>query len=232
VSATRRPAWVDVTILVLAAVMFVSMIALGNWQMRRLAWKLDLIESVETRAYGDPVTAPRGTAPEYLRVIATGTFAHELSLRVKAVTDLGPGFWIMTPLRTETSVIWINRGFVPSSIEQGAWDEPKQPVEVTGLVRLDQPGGTLLERNQPATGRWVSADLNEMSRAAGLENAQTAYFIDAGRTGTDNTWPRGGMTRLTFRNTHLVYAVTWYAMAALFLVAMGYVIRERLRGSD
>jgi surfeit locus 1 family protein len=221
-----------VTILVLAGMMFLSMIALGNWQMRRLAWKLNLIESVETRAYGDPVPAPQGAAPEYLRVFAKGTFAHDLSLRVKAVTELGPGYWIMTPLRTSDTVIWINRGFVPNAIEQDVWSTPQQPIEVIGLVRLDQPGGTLLESNQPATARWVSADLTEMSRAVGLENAQAAYFIDAERTGPDASWPRGGLTRLTFRNTHLIYALTWYAMAALFGAAMGYVIRERLKASD
>lgn len=228
-NAARRPVWVDATILLLAGVMFVSMIALGNWQMRRLAWKLDLIESVQTRAFGDPVPAPQDAAPEYLRVFATGSFAHDQSLRIKAVTEIGPGYWIMTPLVTDGMVIWINRGFVPNTLEQGAWERPKGQQRVTGLVRLDQPGGTLLERNQPDTGRWVSADLSEMSRAAGLTNAQTAYFIDSEATGAD--WPRGGLTRLTFRNTHLVYALTWYAMAALFFVAMGYVIRGRLTGS-
>lgn len=228
-SAARRPVWVDATILLLAGVMFVSMIALGNWQMRRLAWKLDLIESVQTRAFGDPVPAPQDAAPEYLRVFATGTFAHDQSLRIKAVTEIGPGYWIMTPLMTDGMILWINRGFVPNTLEQGAWQLPQGQQRVTGLVRLDQPGGTLLERNQPDTGRWVSADLSEMSRAAGLENAQTAYFIDSEATGAD--WPRGGLTRLTFRNTHLVYALTWYAMAALFFVAMGYVIRGRLTGS-
>jgi surfeit locus 1 family protein len=229
VSAARRPVWVDATILLLAGVMFVSMIALGNWQMRRLAWKLDLIESVQTRAFGDPVPAPQDAAPEYLRVFATGSFAHDQSLRIKAVTEIGPGYWIMTPLVTDGMILWINRGFVPNTLEQGAWELPQGQQRVTGLVRLDQPGGTLLERNQPDTGRWVSADLSEMSRAAGLTNAQTAYFIDSEATSAD--WPRGGLTRLTFRNTHLVYALTWYAMAALFFVAMGYVIRGRLTGS-
>ncbi|WP_339771598.1 SURF1 family protein [uncultured Pseudosulfitobacter sp.] len=228
-NAARRPVWVDATILLLAGVMFVSMIALGNWQMRRLAWKLDLIESVQTRAFGDPVPAPQDAAPEYLRVFATGTFAHDQSLRIKAVTEIGPGYWIMTPLVTDGMILWINRGFVPNTLEQGAWERPQGQQRVTGLVRLDQPGGTLLERNQPDTGRWVSADLSEMSRAAGLRQAQTAYFIDSEATGAD--WPRGGLTRLTFRNTHLVYALTWYAMAALFFVAMGYVIRGRLTGS-
>jgi len=40
------------------------------------------------------------------------------------------------------------------------------------------------------------------------------------------------MTRLSFRNTHLVYAITWYTMAALFLAGMVLVIRDRLRGRD
>ena len=184
---------------------------------------------MQTRAFGDPVPAPQDAAPEYLRVFATGTFAHDQSLRIKAVTEIGPGYWIMTPLVTDGMILWINRGFVPNTLEQGAWERPQGQQRVTGLVRLDQPGGTLLERNQPDTGRWVSADLSEMSRAAGLRQAQTAYFIDSEATGAD--WPRGGLTRLTFRNTHLVYALTWYAMAALFFVAMGYVIRGRLTGS-
>jgi len=34
---TRRPFWVDALILTLAGVLFVTMIGLGNWQMRRLA---------------------------------------------------------------------------------------------------------------------------------------------------------------------------------------------------
>lgn len=218
--------------------MFVSMIALGNWQMRRLAWKLDLIETVETRAFADPVPAPEGEAPEYLRVSARGIFAHDLSLRVKAVTELGPGYWIMTPLTTTGLTLWINRGFVPGTLERDAWRQPEGTVEVTGLVRLDQPGGTLLERNQPLTGRWVSADLAEMSEASGLDHAEIAYFIDAeahadaDAKGPDASWPRGGLTRLTFRNTHLIYAMTWYAMAVLFFFAMAYVIRERLMASD
>ena len=228
----RRPIWFDVTILLIAGAMFFSMIALGNWQMDRRAWKLDLIESVEDRAFANPVPAPFGDALEYLRVFASGSFAHDQSLRIKAVTELGPGFWIMTPLITPDKAIWINRGFVPNGVEPGGWDTPAGPVNVTGLVRLDQPGGTLLESNQPETGRWVSADLIKMTRTVGLGEAQTSYFVDAEAVVTVTSWPRGGMTRLSFRNTHLIYALTWYAMAALFLTAMVYVIRHRHRAPD
>ncbi|MEM5478047.1 SURF1 family cytochrome oxidase biogenesis protein [Pacificibacter sp. AS14] len=230
-SDTRRPIWVDVTILLLAGIMLVGMIVLGNWQVRRLAWKLDLIEAVETRAFGEPAAAPNGGAPEYLRIFTSGILIHDKSLRVKAVTEIGPGFWIMTPLETAGKTIWINRGFVPSTLNQDQWTRPEGQVEVIGLARLDQPGGTLLERNQPETGRWVSADLVEMSRAVGLDNVQTGYFIDAEATPAP-PWPRGGLTRLAFQNTHLIYALTWYAMAALFLGAIIYVVRDRLSTRD
>lgn len=229
-SDTARSFWIDVTILVLAGCLFVTMISLGNWQVRRLAWKLDLIEQVEARAFGDPVTTPLDTdALEYLRVVANGTFDHEASLLVKAVTEAGSGFWVMTPLQTPDQTLWINRGFVPTGLATSELSKPNGPVQIIGLIRADQPGGTLLERNKPKEDRWVSVDLTEMNRVAGINNAQHGYFIDDEAKAGPGSWPRGGLTRLTFRNTHLVYAITWYAMALLFLIGMAYVIKERIK---
>ena len=229
----RRPLWVDVTILVLAAIVFVTLLSLGTWQVKRLTWKVDLIETVETRAFGDPVEAPFGTVtPEdhaYLRVTTEeGIFMHDLSQRVKALTELGPGAWLMTPLQTDTRLLWINRGFVPSGSEARSWTAPSGPIRVTGLLRMTEPGGTLLEKNDPAAGRWFSRDVTALSDHAGL--GRTApYFIDAEHTGPEGSWPRGGLTQVQFRNSHLSYALTWYAMAVLFLGAMIYVIRDRMR---
>jgi len=221
-SDRRRPLGVDRTILGLAFVVVVTMLSLGNGQGRRRAWKLDLIETVEARAFGTaepaPLTAP---FPEYQRVTLTGTFRHDLSLRIKAVTELGPGSWVMTPLETPEATLWVNRGFVPSGTV--SWEQPDGAQQITGLIRADQPGGTLLEDNDPEAGRWVSADLALMSQTQGIETL--GYYIDA--IGGDS--PRGGLTQITFRNNHLVYALTWYAMALLFAGAMAWVIYDRLR---
>lgn len=231
--APGRPLWLDVTILVAASIVFVTMLSLGTWQVQRLGWKLDLIERVESRAFGDPVEAPFGTVSEeehsYLRVITQdGVFMHEHAQQVKALTELGPGSWLMTPLQTDTRIIWINRGFVPSGSQPTDWIEPSGALSVTGLLRMTEPGGTVLEKNDPDAGRWFSRDVIALSDDAGL--GRTApYFIDADHAGPDAAWPRGGITQVNFRNSHLSYALTWYAMAALFLSAMVYVIRDRLR---
>jgi surfeit locus 1 family protein len=233
-SSTRakRPLWVDVTLLIISGALFVSMVSLGNWQVRRLGEKLDLIARVETYAYGDPVPAPLDDAPpEYLRVHLSGTFDHTNTLRIKAVTDLGPGYWMMTPLQAQDHTVWINRGFVPSGPEQVSTTQPTGPQDIIGLVRHSRPDGTLLESNQPDQGRWVSPDIAVMSATAGITDA-AAYYVAAEHVGAADIWPRGGMTRLTFSNSHLSYALTWYAMAALFLAALLYVIWDRRRAGD
>ena len=228
----RRPLWLDLTILGVAAAIFVSMVALGNWQVRRLHWKLDLIEAVDTRAFADPVAAPDGPVSAgddaYRRVFAEGRFRHGASHLVKAVTDLGPGYWVMTPLETEGRAIWINRGFVPHGLPRADWTTPEGPVRVEGLLRVTEPEGTLLERNDPQAERWVSRHVAALSEVSGVADP-APYFIDADHMGPPPAWPRGGLTMIRFRNSHLSYAVTWYSMAVLFLGAMIYVIRDRLR---
>ncbi|MBU2956330.1 SURF1 family protein [Paracoccus sp. C2R09] len=222
----------DIVLLALAGLVFVTLIGLGNWQVRRLSWKLDLIEAVETRAHGDPVAPPEPpvTAEDdaYLRVEATGSFQHDRSLLVKAVTEIGPGYWLMTPLDRPEGAIWINRGFVPSGAD---WTRPEGVQRVEGLLRITEPGGTFLEDNHPEDDRWVSRDIAAMNAAANVD-AMPGYFIDADQAGPVEFWPRGGLTIIDFRNSHLSYALTWYAMAILLAAGMAWAIRDRLRGDD
>lgn len=226
-----RPNWLNVLLLAASAVVFVTFLSLGTWQLKRLAWKIDLIAQVESRAFAAPVDAPLGDTPAYLNVTVTGAYVQGSALRIKAVTDIGPGSWLMTPFRTDTQTLWVNRGFVPTGSTPTDWATPDAPVTITGLVRLPVPDGTWLEKNDPASNRWFSADLDAMSEHAGL-TTNTAYYIDAVHTGAPAAFPRGSMTKLTFRNTHLSYAITWYAMAALLAAGIGYVIWDQSRKSS
>lgn len=219
----------DIVLLAAVALLVGVFILLGNWQVQRLGWKLDLIEQVEARAYGTPVAARDDTMEAYTRVQVTGRYLFEDTLRIKAVTDLGPGFWVMTPLQNDTLTVWVNRGFVPTGTQDLRREEG--PHEITGLVRLSVPKGTLLEKNDPASGRWYSADLPVMSAQAGLDDT-APYYIDAERRGQGADWPRGGMTQLTFRNTHLAYALTWYAMAVLLAGTVIYIVYGRRKALD
>jgi len=111
--------WVLIAI---AAFCTAGFVALGVWQVERRAWKLALIERVEARAHATPVEAPgpgewRGLTrenAEYRHVTLTGRFLVGRETRVRAVTELGEGFWLMAPMETDRGFsVLVNRGFVP-----------------------------------------------------------------------------------------------------------------------
>jgi surfeit locus 1 family protein len=190
---------------------------LGVWQVERRAWKLDLIARVEARIHAAPMPLPPrsrwGDDLAYTRVRLTGRYDNDRATLVQAVTDLGAGRWVMTPLSTPAGTVLINRGFVPND-HRRAYAKPAGPVVVTGLIRASEPGGGFLRRNDPDADRWYSRDVPAIARARQL-GAVAPFFIDADATPNGGGWPMGGLTVIAFRNNHLIYAVTWFVLAAL-----------------
>ena len=234
-SRSRRRALTGFLLLLVAL-----FLALGSWQVQRLFWKLDLIARVESRIHADPVAVPsRAEWPsisrekdEYRRVTATGLFRHDRTALVQAVTDRGAGFWVLTPLvLADGSAVLVNRGFVPadrsSPDARVASELAAGPVVITGLLRVSEPGGGFLRSNDPVNDRWFSRDVAAIAAAKGLEDA-APYFIDADATPNAGGLPIGGLTVVAFRNSHLVYALTWYALAAMSAFAVWQVHRRRL----
>jgi surfeit locus 1 family protein len=203
-----------------AALLFAGFAALGTWQVQRLFWKLDLIDRVEQRVHAAPVEAPAGpvsvTADEYRHVVLRGRFLHARETLVQAVTEQGPGWWLVTPLQqADGRSVLVNRGFVTTASKAQA-SRPDGEITVTGLLRLAEPGGGFLRRNDPAGNRWFSRDVQAIAAARGIGNA-APYFVDTdadAQAGPD-AWPVGGLTVVSFHNNHLVYAFTWFALAAM-----------------
>lgn len=198
-------------------------LALGVWQIERRAWKLDLIERVDARVAAAPVAAPgpedwAGISAErdaYRRISATGTFLSGKEVAVQAVTDLGAGYWVLAPLDTGAFTVLVNRGFVPADRRDPTTRrEVAGPVSVAGLLRVTEPGGGFLRANDPGAGRWYSRDVAAIAAAEGLEGPVAPYFIDADATPNPGGLPVGGLTVIRFRNSHLSYALTWFALAA------------------
>lgn len=220
-----------VALLIGAGVVFLILMALGIWQIQRLAWKSDLIARVDARVAAAPVPAPgpsewagltAGNA-EYRRVAVTGEYAPDSDVLVQAVTERGAGFWVMTPLATDGGwTVLVNRGFVAADRRDDR-PLPTGPQAVTGLLRMSQPDGAFLRANDPGAGRWYSRDTRAIAATLGLPRV-APYFIDADRVGEGQ--PLGGLTVITFRNHHLSYALTWFAMAGGLVVLTVLALRR------
>lgn len=218
---------------VAALLFFSGFLALGIWQLERRVWKLDLIERVEARVHAAPAPAPgpsdwphiSAQRDEYRRVAASGTFVPGAETLVQASTELGPGYWVLAPLKTAQGfTILVNRGFVPPEKRADvAGLTPSGPVSVTGLLRISEPDGFFLRPNEPAANLWRSRDVAAIARSRGLGTV-APYFVDADATANPGGLPVGGLTVIAFRNSHLVYALTWFALALMTAGGAGAVV--------
>ena len=231
---STRPGAARAALLAFFLAAFAAFVALGVWQVERLAWKEALIARVERNVRGDPVAAPSKAqwgsltreADEYRRVAVRGRFDYAHEALVRASTVLGAGYWVLTPLRTDEGAwAFVNRGFVTPEM-RGRVPHERDEQTVVGLLRLSEPGGSFLQSNEPAQGRWYSRDVGAIAKAQGLQGEVAPFFVDQqALTPADRSaWPRPGLTVLQFPNNHLVYAVTWFALAAGVAAAAGFVI--------
>lgn len=224
---TRSPATMT-ALLVVAGLLCASLIGLGVWQIDRRSWKHALIARVEARVHAAPVAAPgpdrwpqlTADSESYRHVEAAGRFRDDATVFVQAVTARGPGYWLMTPLLTDRGfTVLVNRGFVAKRSAL-----PATTHAVTGLLRVTEPKGGFLRANDPAADRWYSRDVSAIARAKRLGHV-APYFIDAD-AGAVGVEPVGGLTVVHFPDNHLVYALTWFALAAMVAASAAMLLRS------
>lgn len=251
-SKRQRSRTLRVILVLAAGVMFAGFFALGTWQVCRLQWKLALIERVDQRVHAAPVPAPslaqwpqlNADADDYRRVQLRGVLLDGSTTQVLASLDRGIGYWVVTPLCTpDGGIVMVNRGFTPAGL--GGWKpQPAPPaasadacrsavgptVSVSGLLRLTEVAGRL-RQNEPARNYWYTRDVQAIAQARGLP-AVAPYFVDADAASAKaagpvaSVQPVGGLTVISFVNNHLVYAITWYALALMVAGATVWIIRD------
>lgn len=225
---------------VLVTAMVAGLLALGVWQMERRAWKLDLIRQVDARVHAPASPAPgpelwptvTADRDQYRHVVLTGIFDHDHETLTQAVTDYGPGFWVMTPFRTDAGfTVLINRGYVSTdrrTSESRTAGQVQGRQTVQGLLRITEPRGGFLRANDPATDRWFSRDVSAIAGRRGLSDV-APYFVDADKTANPGGWPIGGLTIVRFPNSHLVYALTWFGLALMMMAGGAFLAWDERR---
>lgn len=209
----------------LSAVALVILLSLGTWQVQRLAWKTGLIEQVETRAKAEPVALEdvdlntiSAAAFEYQPVALSGGFPSARTAHVFGTLDGVPGFYAFQSMRLDDGtdrLILVNRGFVPQDQRQDYYPLPSAD-RMIGLARFYKPpsgmAAAVAVTDQPGEGTFYSRNPEVLKSylAPGEEDQFLPFAVDS-TLPTD--LPRGGTTRLDFRNAHLGYALTWFGLA-------------------
>ncbi|XP_021936277.1 surfeit locus protein 1 isoform X2 [Zootermopsis nevadensis] len=204
---------------------------LGTWQVYRRKWKRQLIADLKARTsaapYNHPLDVEELSRMEYHPVCVRGHFDHSRELYIGPRTllvdgDAGitthkrgvqSGYHVVTPfhLSDQDMTILVNRGWVPANQKNPNTRRAGQvegEVEIVGIVRLGEKRAPFTPENQPHT--WFYRDVPRMAKMAGTE----AVFLDAKAETTVPDGPIGGQTRVTLRDEHLSYSLTWYGLSA------------------
>ncbi|KAF9040475.1 mitochondrial protein required for respiration [Hymenopellis radicata] len=228
----KKERWITPTMLLVGFIPFFTF-GLGTWQMRRLQWKINLIDELKEKLELPPLALPRkinlAVIPEFVwrKVAVKGRFDHSHAMLLGPRVREGlTGVNVVTPLmRADGTTILVDRGFITSDVAKSlSFSRPEAEVEVFGMIRLSQPRNTFTPDNRPEEGQWYWTDIDGMSEYAGGEraNVQPVYIeeIFEGHAGEASNnisrgIPVGRAPTVNLRNSHLSYVITWYSLSAL-----------------
>ncbi|CAG0962484.1 MAG: SURF1 family protein [Rhizobiaceae bacterium] len=219
------------------------LLALGTWQVNRLAWKEALIATIDQRIALAPgplaeierLYADTGDV-DYWPVALRGVFLHDHESHFLATWKGASGYFVYTPLElADGRLILVNRGFVPFDRKDSS-ARPEGQVEgevgIVGLARnpLTEKPSWIVPDNDLAKNVFYWKEIAAMAGRAGIDPARLVpFFVDAGAAPNPGGLPVGGVTMVDMPNNHLQYAVTWYGLAAALVVILVLFIRGRVR---
>lgn len=221
-----KPGATVVTVLALGV-----LLALGFWQLDRLAWKEGMIAHIEGRLAQKSVPLPETIDNpadwEYRRVSIAGSFLPEKAFLVGPRTHEGQsGHHLVVPFqRASGGFVLVNRGWVSD-------ETLKQVTTAQGVVQAEGVAtfpkqGAHIPDNVPTKNQWYWIDVPAMAAALDFKNVSNAVLQV-----TDGKIPAGAPVAHNLRNDHRQYAFFWFCMAGILAVIYFlYHFREKNDGS-
>ena len=222
----RRLLWPGLT----TAAMIALTLALGVWQVQRLAWKTALLAEIDRGEAAPAIPLPANPRP-FTKVLVSGTLRQDLGALygIEVRTTLsGPvlGAFLLNPLeRPGADPIIVDRGWVPTGAPH---DATPVPATVEGYIRAPEHPIRFAPADEPANRRFYTLDPAVIGAALGLREVAPFTLIALG-TVPPGTVPEPAQALPRPPNNHFVYAVTWFGMAGVLVVMFGAYARSVLK---
>ncbi|WP_417523004.1 SURF1 family protein [Marinovum sp.] len=203
------------------------LVALGLWQVQRLAWKQDILAAIDSRIAADPIPLPEVpdiASDTYAPVSLTGQFGLDELFVLVSRKQSGAGYRVIAPFVTDDGRhILVDRGFIPTE----ARDAQRRigATEITGNIHWPDDRTSSTPDNDVTGNIWFARDVADMARA--LKTEPLLVIVRS------EDPPAPGLTPLpvdssAIPNDHLNYAITWFSLAAIWLGMTGfYIFRAR-----
>jgi len=222
---------------VFVAVLVVTFIQLGEWQLRRLDERRASNATVQThqalpvRPYGEVMTGEIGDDDQWHRVSATGTYTgDQFQVRYRSL-DGAYGSEVVAVLKTDRGDnLLVNRGFLtrqPGHPDGVMPDTLPGTVTVTGYVRRNDRGDSDAMVPHEDQIRLLNSDAIATALGEPVVNGYlTLISSDPKETAGLLTIPPPD---LLDEGPHQSYAFQWFAFTAIAVIGLGVLIRADLR---
>ena len=191
------------------------LLALGSWQVQRLAWKQDLLAGIEAQIGADPIPLAEALEPTFRRyapVTVTGLFDQNHIRMLASRKTIGPVYRIIRPFETSDSQrVLVDTGWQPESA--AVIEAPSDLLTLTG--NLDDPIEADGFTPAPDIDKniWFARDVPAMAAHLGTDPVMIVLRTTPQQPLGVTPWP---VDTAGIPNDHLQYAITWFSLAVIW----------------
>jgi cytochrome oxidase assembly protein ShyY1 len=220
-------------------------LGLGLWQLQRRAEKHALIAALTERLAVVPGALPLASQwsaltperDEFRRVRFVATYRPVADAMVYSSGSAvrgdisGPGTWAFMPATLPGGeTIAINTGFVENTMQDRAQQDRAvtrlitgAPVTLSGYLRFPEGAGALTPSENLEKRLWFTRDHLAMARTLGWGDGKAVapFYIDLEQPVPESGIPKPGPLTVHLKDNHLQYAITWFGLAGVIMIAFG-----------
>lgn len=201
------------------------LMALGVWQVQRLAWKEGVIADIEARITAPPVALPKEPMQEvdaYLPVEIAGRYVGDTLRVLVSQKQIGAGYRLITALETDAGRILVDRGFVAADDKGIA--TPDETVRIVGNLQWPQETDSFTPEPDRDVNVWFARDVPLMATEL---NTRPVLIVARSVSTDDPVIAPFPVDTSRIPNDHLQYAITWFSLAAIWLAMSVLFLRRR-----
>lgn len=218
----------------------VILVSLGAWQLKRLAWKEDLLARVAALQAAPPQplgkVLPQGLKADFTRVeVDCPGLPKAKYLELFSVRENGAGVRIISACKIaspEADSILVDRGFMVDTVSARPGVDPAdtQPFHLVGVLRIPDRATFVTPPNEVAANHWYSRNVADMAKALNVTRPAPLFLMAETSTNPDLKALNPAPLPSEISNRHLEYALTWFGLAAALAGVYVAVLWKKARG--
>lgn len=205
------------------------LLSLGTWQVKRLAWKEGVLAQIDARLAQAPTPLPDLVTYEddrYRAVTVRGQFDAPAIKILSSKKDEGAVYRHVAPFVTDTGRrILIDRGYTDVTQEAPI---PAGMFDLSGHLVWPDDTNNMTPDPDTTAHLWYGRDLPAMAAIYGTDEVMIVAAHMSPVDSSVTLWP---VDSSGVPNDHLQYALTWFSLAAIWILMTTLYLRRAYRGS-